>query len=111
MKDKSFKNFSFNIIKHYNDPNHAQLPSGEQVQREERVFIKELGGFVACAPYDNHFVYLAPPKRYSWFAFCTCGSPAVLVGSTAYAHLGSAEGMMLVCHVHTMTGRHADGSR
>lgn len=111
MDEKNFKDFRFQIIKHYNDPDHAQLPTGEWVQREERVFIKELGGFVVCAPYDNHFVYLLPPRKDTWFAFCTCGSPAVLIGSNSYAHLGSADGMMLVCHMHTMTNKHADGSQ
>jgi len=104
----------FSIIKHYNSPNSAVTLDGYTVKREEKVFIEGLGGFVPCAPYDNHFVYLEPSgKQGRWFAACTCGSPAVLIGAKDYAHLGSPEGMMLVCYFHTNPNmmRHADGSK
>jgi len=90
----------FSIIKHYNNPNEAVTLDGYKVHREEKVFIEGLGGFVPCA------------KQGRWFAACTCGSPAVLIGAKDYAHLGSPEGMMLVCYFHTNPNmmRHADGS-
>ena len=110
--DENFKQ-SFSIIKHYNDPDEAITVDGYRVRREDKVFIKELNGFVPCTPYDNHFVYLDPSNAYGrWFAACTCGAPAILIGSKGYAHLGSAEGMMLACmfHVNPNINRHADGS-
>ncbi len=105
---------TFSIIHHRGMQNSAVTLDGYKVERRDFVYIKNHGK-VRCAPYDNHFVYLDPkPVRFGeperWFALCTCGSPAVIIGTKAYAHLGSPEGWMLVCHMHTMTGRHADGS-
>jgi len=77
---------------------------------QEKVFVPEYAGFVRKAPYDNQFVFQSPSNFIGSSYMCSCGSPAVFIGSKAYSHLGSPSGMMLVCHVHTSTGKHADGS-
>jgi len=64
---------------------------------------------VNCAPYDNHFVF-KDMSRIGWTTFCTCGSAAVVVGYDAYKQDASAQGALLVCLVHTQSGKHADGS-
>lgn len=86
---------SFNIIKHRGSPTSAVTASGHTVTKQEFVIIPspynpdELTT-VQCADYhDEHFVYIDPmmyaeleadsPERY-WFAMCTCGSPAIIVG-------------------------------
>jgi len=112
---KDFKNFTFAIIKHYNSPNEAVTMDGHKVTREEKVWVDEMNGFIRCAPDDLHFVYLDPaarnPKNIGrWFASCTCGSFAVLVGSNVYKDYGSPEGMMLICYHFLTFGKHADGS-
>lgn len=106
-------NIKFNIVKHAGMVNTATLDDGTVVYREDKVWIKEYTGFVKCAPTDNHFVFIFPENnpRWKWFSACTCGSPAVILGSTAYGHLGSPEGMMIVCHHYVTFGRHADGSQ
>jgi hypothetical protein len=102
--------FSFSIIQHRGSPNSAKTVDGFDVHREEKVFIVDLPGFVPCAPYDDHFVYLDPSTEVGrWFAMCTCGSPAVLVGSIAYKDDGSPQGMMLICYIHATTGLHTTG--
>ena len=39
-------------------------------------------------PYDNHFIGMNPDfvaGKEAWFALCSCGGPAVIVGYNAYA--------------------------
>jgi|YelNatPaOPRAMG01_1025707.scaffolds.fasta_scaffold232255_1 hypothetical protein len=110
----------FSIIKHFNSPNSAVTLDGYTVRRQNKIFIRELGRSVVCAPYDNHFIYLDPvfnQKGGRWFAMCTCGSPAVIAGYNAYKKDASPTsgddilpGEMLVCYFHSNTGRHSDGS-
>jgi hypothetical protein len=105
----------FNIIRSRNDLNTVETIDGVRVHRQESVYVDSdaYRGMVKCAPYDNHFIFIDPmwtkiPGR--WFAMCTCGSAAVMVGGKAYGHLGSPEGMMLVCYNHTSFNKHMDGS-
>lgn len=102
------KPLSFSIIKQKGDPNKATTLDGYEVYRQEKIFIPEMGGFVRCAPYSSHFVYLDPTnKKGRWFAMCTCGSPAVIVGYDAYERDQSYnEGAMLVCLYHAQHGYH-----
>lgn len=101
----------FTIVKHMGDPNTAVTLDGYKVQRYDKLFIKDFGAFVKCAPYDNHFIYREPTGKLGrWSYMCTCGGPAVYVGADAYGHLGSPEGMMFVCYIHTLTNKHGDGS-
>ena len=102
----------FNIIRTRN-PKHVVLANGMTIRKQEdqKFWIPEYQGFVPAAPYGNHFIFEIPKeiKNVSTY-MCSCGSPAIAVGSTAYAHLGSAEGLMLVCMMHTDYNRHSDGS-
>lgn len=111
--------FSFAIIKHRGDLNHAETADGHRVHRQKKVWIDATEGsrgrYVMCAPYDEHFVFIDPmykKMRGRWFALCSCGSPAVLIGSNTYAHdaspstEGTIMGEMLVCMIHAQTGNH-----
>ncbi len=100
----------FNIIKFRNTPIEVTLAGGRVIQRQEDVFVVEYKGFVKCAPYSNHFCFEVPKDILGPSYLCSCGGIAVFIGSDAYAHLGSPEGMKLVCQFHTTSGKHADGS-
>ena len=91
--DKSGK-YTYNIIKHRGDPHTATTLTGDIVHKQEIVIIPSpLDGTMIsldCADYHGeHFVYVDPlfaktlPEsevRQIWFAMCTCGSPAVVLG-------------------------------
>ena len=118
MANKAMPKISFSIIKHYLSPNEGITVDGKKVFRKDKVFVKEWGRFVVCAPYDNHFIYLDESNKMGrWFAMCTCGSPAVVVGANVYkkdasptSGSGIRPGEMLVCLHHAQYGKHADGS-
>ncbi len=101
---------TFNIIKFINSPTKVTLQNNVTVQKQDKVFVPEYQGFVRCAPYDNHFCFEVPVDIKGPSYLCSCGGIAVFVGSTAYGHLGSPEGMMLICQSHTTNGKHMDGS-
>ena len=97
----------FSIIRHRGRPNKATTLKGREVTRSEKVFIAEMG-WLRCAPYDDHFVYLNPDtNKGTWFAMCTCGSPAVIVGASLVGEPGGPR--MLVCMEHAQTGKHTTG--
>lgn len=108
---KPFEGFTFSIIKHRGDPKYATTLDGYRVQKHEKVYIPEWKAWVMCADYHmEHFVYLDPMaylknKLGRWFAMCTCGSPAVIVGKDVY----TSSGGMLVCYFHALNGRHTTG--
>ena len=101
---------TFNIVKFINSPTKVTLHDARVINKKPHVFVPEYKGFVRCAPYDNHFCFEVPKDIYGPAYLCSCGSLAVFVGSKAYGHLGSPEGMMLVCQWHTTNNKHADGS-
>lgn len=127
--EPKWSDYSFNIIKHRGSPNKATTLKGIEVEKSEYVYYRRPGDgmmvAVRCADYHNeHFLYINPEfneegekMKPGWFAMCTCGSPAVLIGEG----LSGAEDMaghvnqLLVCYVHqktlleTGTGRHATG--
>lgn len=96
------------VVRHVGQLNWVEV-NGDRIERQELVYVGEYG-MVKAAPYDNHFVYRYA-KRKGWTTFCTCGSPAVIVGYDAYKQMASPQGMLLVCLSHTSSGRHADGSQ
>lgn len=111
MTDKNYQNF--NIIKFRGDPETVTLVNGTVIKNnhEDFIWVQEFPGFVRKAPYGLHFVFEVPKTLKGSPSFmCSCGSPAIFIGSKDYAHLGSAEGMMLVCMFHTNYNKHADGS-
>lgn len=102
---------TFNIIRYYGDPKHAsvKLTNGAtaEVYREEKLFILEMGRFIPCPPYDNHFIYENPDKGKGTAAFmCTCGSPAVIAGMSSYQGDASPQGLMFVCLFFGQFGYH-----
>ena len=101
---------TFNIIRIRNSPTKVTLQNDVIVHKQESVFVPEYQGFVRCVPYDNHFVFEVPSDIKGPAYLCSCGGIAVFVGSRAYGHLGSPEGMMLVCQAHTTNNKHMDGS-
>ena len=120
-KKSSKFNISFSQIRVRNTPDEATLSDGSKIykNKENKFWIKDLGRPVKAIDYDNQFIALDPSNKVGrWFAMCSCGSPAVIVGHQAYKHGASAgnsdddmvAGEMLVCYWHTTYGKHADGS-
>lgn len=101
----------FNIIRFKGGPTTVTLYDGTVIHKskEEFIFVPEFGGTVRKAPYDVHFLFELPKKTKGPSYMCSCGSHAVFIGSKAYAHLGSPEGMLLVCWHHTTFNKHSDG--
>lgn len=105
-------------------------PEKDPILGVDAVYVKEWGRWVACADYDNHFVALNPyfanpeyPGMNTVWAFCSCGSQAVVVGYKQYKDGASPSsgggiipGEMLVCKEFTDNlsehghGKHRDGS-
>lgn len=136
----SFEGYSFNIVKQRASPTKVQLDSGHFVEKQDYVYYQAPNedasgpgewGMVKCSDYHGeHFVYLDPmyhedPKqidpntgqtgRGHWFAMCTCGSPAVIVGTEeAQREISDYVGTLLVCYIYHSTlvedgfGTHAD---
>jgi hypothetical protein len=113
--------FSFAIIKHRGDLNHAETADGYKVHRQNKVWITEPDGmngrFIHCSPDDVHFIYIDPmwtKIKGRWFAMCSCGSPAVITGYDAYKEYGSPTskeestrpGEMLICYQFLLNGKH-----
>lgn len=101
-----------NLIRFRNGPTKVTLMNGMVIQKsaEEFVFVPEYKAMIRKAPYFNQFIFELPKSVKGPSYMCSCGGMCVVAGSKAYAHLGSPEGMMLVCYAHTTTGKHADGS-
>lgn len=104
------------IIKHAGTPTSAVTLDGKSVTRKDKIYLSEpFNKFIACAEYDNHFLYYRRDIK-GWALFCTCGGPAVIVGYDAYKQDsspstgGTVKGELMVCYTHANTGLHADGS-
>jgi len=123
--------YRFNRIRHRGDPKSAITLSGHRVTKEDPVYYRlpddegavAAGTWVAlkCADYHGeHFVYIDPLYNDDtgkgvghWFAMCTCGSPAVVVGrKIGDAQDSDIQERLLVCYLYTVTleaeghGRH-----
>ncbi len=95
MSEQERPKTAFNIVSHRGDPTSATTISGHRVEKKDFVIIPsplDPATFMSikCADYHNeHFVYIDPlfekeldkseDKQY-WFAMCTCGAPAVIIG-------------------------------
>lgn len=104
---------TFNIIRHYGQPDRLQLPGGEWVFKQDKFFILEYGGFVPVAPYSDHFLYAIPDKlakKYPGPVYrCSCGSIGIVTGPSGYVWDASPQGKMFVCMNHATYGVHATG--
>jgi len=120
-KKKGFdpSQISFSVIKQRGDPKHAMTMEGHRVEKQEFVFVENPLNPdpeamksdiipVRCMDYHNeHFVYLDPVnKKGRWFAWCTCGSPAVIIYDQAALAGRSTKSMALICFFHGQFGRH-----
>ena len=100
----------FTIIRHRGTPNKGQLPNGKWVYGQSKIYVPEWGGFIPVAPYSDHFVYVVDDVTDKGSTFrCSCGSAAIIVGVSGYVHDASPQGKMIVCMVHSSTGKHVKG--
>ena len=111
---------SFSIIRQRGDPKVAKTLDGFTVEKRDMIFCENPFNpdeeerkkdiiKVLCVDYHNeHFVYLDPnTKAFRWFAWCTCGSAAVIVrGSEVYDR---KPGLFLGCYFDMTFGYHATG--
>jgi len=126
--DKNKPMVGYNIIANRGDPKTATTLSGHHVEKKEDVIIPSPfdGTMISlkCADYHlEHFVYIDPlfqmklpddDRRQVWFAMCTCGSPAVIIGpgeasvheDVSWLDRMTGKGInvnMLVCQFYMMT--------
>lgn len=112
MEDKKIdvKKIRFSIIRHRGQPTEARLPDGRTVHRAPKLFFVEYGGFIPCAPYDDHFIYEMPRDIINVPSIvCTCGFPAAIVSYSGYIRDASPQGKLVVCLHHANYGIHATG--
>lgn len=98
-----------NVIRHYGDLKNTRNLQGEEVQRQEYLFLKSYKQWLPCLNTDTHFVYKS--NRLGSSTLCTCGSPAVVMGYDAYKKYQSYMGNeVIMCHHFFQYGTHSDGS-
>ncbi len=129
-----------NVIRQRGSPTEAILDSGHKIEKQEYVYFRMPNDdasapgdwrMVKCSDYHGeHFIYLDPlynlparpvdPNKAEtgvghWFAMCSCGSPAVIVGPVEAAKEDSdCPEQLLVCVFYHNTlvddgfGTHAD---
>jgi len=109
----------FSVIRYAGQRNEAITSDGIKVYRQEKLWVQDeegrSGRFVAVTPDDDHFIFIDPnwlkvPGR--WFAYCSCGGIAVIVGSNVYktqgspSTVGTRKGEMLICKQYADMGFH-----
>jgi len=97
------------VTRHVGDLKTAFVDGEFPVYRTYKIFIQNIG-LINCAPMDNHFVFSYVFNNRGWTLWCTCGSPAAVVGYNAYAKDASPGGELIVCMHHAMYNLHGDGS-
>lgn len=99
------------VIRNSGDPNHAKTLQGLPVQREKQIWIPSHNRYVPVLQTSMHFCYRDPSVVRGSTLFCTCGSPAVIVGYEAYRSLTSfIDNEVLVCYHYIQYKVHSDGS-
>ena len=100
-----------NVIKHWNDPNHAVTLSGHQVVRQQAIYLKSHERAYQVLPTSMHFVYHDPTVPRGSTLLCTCGSSAGIFGYEGYKRWSSFIATEIIaCSEFIQQGRHADGS-
>lgn len=107
---------SFSIIKKRGSPTKALTLDGIKVEKMDWVASDDPFDNnspprkikLRCMDYhDEHFVYIDPTNKMGrWWAWCTCGSPAVIIDPKAYQEISSPS---LACYFHAQFGRHVTG--
>lgn len=95
------------VVRSIGDLKSAEV-DGKTFYRQQQLYLGDDLGIVKCSPMDNEFIFV-DGRRKGWTTFCTCGSPAVIVGYDVYSRDASAQGMMLVCYHHAAYGVHLGG--
>lgn len=99
------------VIKHWNDPNNAITLNGLPVRREKEIFLRSRQARIPTLPQSMHFCFVDTTVPRGTTLFCTCGSPAVIVGYEAYKNMNSYIGSeVIACHYLVQYGVHSDGS-
>jgi hypothetical protein len=113
---------SFSVIKQRGSPTTATTLEGYKVEKLKYIYCEnpfdphEVGDpekemiQVLCIDYHNEqFVYMNPDnRRGTWFAYCTCGSPAVIIDNDPYKTEENFH--QLACFFHMQFGRHVVSS-
>lgn len=124
MNPHSNPNVSFSVVRNIGNPKvcYVQNPYNKEteytVQYQEKVWFDNYG-MVECINDGAHFTFLDPvkispldPLTQRWFALCSCGAPAVLVGHNPLKSKTSEMGhYWLACYNAITYERHSDGSR
>lgn len=108
---------NFKIVRSVGDLKVVETSDGIRKYRSEKLSFRQIGRSVLCAPYDNHFIF-EDLSHIGWTLFCTCGSPAAIVGYQVYKDdasptprlVDTIPGELLVCIHHATYGKHLDGS-
>lgn len=99
------------VIRHFNDPNHAVTLGGKEVQREKEIYLDTYSYYLPVLPTSMHFCFRDTSVKRGSTLFCTCGSFAEVVGYHAYGKYQSYIGSeVIACHSFIQFGVHADGS-
>lgn len=102
-----------NIIRNIN-PKQAELPDGQRVYREDRLYLKSHQEWYPCLPTELHFCFFDPRsvQRSGSTIYCTCGSPAAVFGREGYKQFTDIfyGTNVIACTELIQQGCHADGS-
>lgn len=99
------------IIRNHNDPKNATTLDGKHVQREEQIFLPTYRQWFPVLQTSMHFCFRDASHPRGSTIFCTCGSPAIIVGFDAYkTHSSYLGNEVIACHSFIQYGVHSDGS-
>ena len=97
------------VIHQYGRPVKARDVDGQEIFREDHIYVRAYHQWFNVLEYDNHFVYRT--EKMGAALLCTCGSPAAAVGYQEYMKYSSFKGnQVIACIHHLNTGHHSDGS-
>lgn len=101
------------IIRNHNDPNSAVTLNGRRVERLKEIYLPSEAYRRALPVLQTsmHFCFRDPDVARGTTLFCTCGSPAIIIGYDAYKKHSSYLGNEVIsCHSFIQYGVHSDGS-
>jgi hypothetical protein len=97
------------VIRHHGEAKYARNVDGQEVKREERIYLSSSREWMLALHTDNHFLYKS--KRIGASVLCTCGSPGITIGYQQYKQYSSFVGNeVLMCQSFVQNKKHADGS-
>jgi hypothetical protein len=101
-----------NVIRRWNDANHAVTLSGHTVERKEVIYLKSHQNAYPVLPTSMHFVYYDPTVPRGSTLLCTCGASAGVFNYDAYKKWTSRYfgNEVICCTEFIQQGKHGDGS-